>query len=91
MSTRSTIALTAVITLLVCVSAFSIFLLTGVFNSLITEKQNVAIQQFVFAIEANARKTDNQTQFAVDNDTTVYCMVKDTQVDTTQLSTTTPQ
>jgi len=80
MTTRSTIALTAVITLLVCVSAFSIFLLTGVFNSLITEKQNAAIQQFVFAIEANARKTDNQTQFAVDNDTTVYCMVKDTQV-----------
>lgn len=69
--------ISSIITFLVCVCAFSIFLLFGVFRDLIITRQNDAIKGFVYTIETNARKTDNKTQLQLDSDTMMYCMVQD--------------
>lgn len=76
--------ISSIITFLICACAFSIFLLIGVLRDLVIARQNAAIEQFIFSLEANARKTNNQTQFQLDADTTVYCMVKDTQAKDTE-------
>jgi len=61
MSTRSTIALTTLITTLVCSLAFMSVLFFGTLDKVIEQKQMQAVQEFIASVISETQKTNGQT------------------------------